>query len=72
MDNYSKFDYYLWDYNEKSYVISVDFFFRHLPYKMSTASERTQCLYWYAESGKSVVTVQRNYRQVYRKKKHQV
>jgi len=34
---------------------------------MATASEKTQCMYWYAESGKSAVTVQRNYRRDYRK-----
>jgi hypothetical protein len=34
---------------------------------MDTASGKAQCVYWYAESGKSAVTVQRNYRQVYRK-----
>jgi hypothetical protein len=34
---------------------------------MATASEKAQCVCWYAESGKSAVTVQRNYRRVYRK-----
>jgi hypothetical protein len=34
---------------------------------MATASEKAQCVYWYAESGKSAVTFQRNYRLVYRK-----
>jgi hypothetical protein len=34
---------------------------------MATASEKAQCLYWYAESGKSAVIVQRNYRLDYRK-----
>jgi len=29
---------------------------------MATASEKAQFLYWYAESGKSAVTVQRYYR----------
>jgi hypothetical protein len=43
------------------------FSFRYLPYKIVTASENAQCLYWYAESGKSAVTVQRNYRLIYRK-----
>jgi hypothetical protein len=34
---------------------------------MVTASEKAQCVYWYAESEKPAVTVQRNYRRVYRK-----
>jgi hypothetical protein len=34
---------------------------------MATAPEKAQCVYWYGESGKSAVTVQRNYRRVYRK-----
>jgi hypothetical protein len=34
---------------------------------MATASEKAQCMYRYAESEKSAVTVQRNYRLVYRK-----
>jgi hypothetical protein len=34
---------------------------------MATASEKAQCLYRYAESGKSAVIVQRNYRLDYRK-----
>jgi hypothetical protein len=32
---------------------------------MATASEKAQHVYWYAESGKSAVTVQRNYHWVY-------
>jgi hypothetical protein len=34
------------------------FSFRYLTYKMATASEKAQCVYWYAESGKSAVSVQ--------------
>jgi hypothetical protein len=34
---------------------------------MATASEKAQFFYWCAESGKSAVTVQRNYSRVYRK-----
>jgi hypothetical protein len=34
---------------------------------MATESEKVQCVYWYAESEKSAVTFQRNYRRVYRK-----
>jgi hypothetical protein len=34
---------------------------------MITASEKAQCAHWYAESGKSEVTIQHDYHQVYRK-----
>jgi hypothetical protein len=34
---------------------------------MAITSEKAQCVYEYAESGKSAVTIQRNYRLVYRK-----
>jgi hypothetical protein len=45
----------------------VFFSFRYLSQKTAAASEKSQCVCWYVESGKSAVTVRRNYHRVYRK-----